>query len=121
MKDKISPETQKEIEQIKLRIYAWKNLFDIEVKLYVDGWAIFLREKNVYPRSIIIFKSYENGTYSIKSFEIHLRNYKDEVFKELYTADNIENQKDLLNELKDVIYGKDLLNNASEIYKNTFV
>ncbi len=112
---------QTEIDDFKKKIQVWKNLFDIKIEFYIDGWAIFLREKSFYPRIIIIFKSYEKCSYSIKSFEIHLRNYKDEEFKELYSIESIKDQKYLLNELKEVIYGKDLINSASKIYKNTFL
>jgi hypothetical protein len=121
MKYKISSEIQNEIEYIKQKVQVWQNLFDVEVELYFDGWAIFLREKIMYPRSIIIFKSYEDGTYSIKSFEIHLKNYKDEEFRELYAVERIKNRNDLLIELKDVIYGKDLISDASNMCKNTFI
>lgn len=121
MKNKFSLEIKAEIDEFKHKIQVWKNLFDIEIELYIDGWAVFLREKNIYPRIIIIFKSYENCLYSIKSFEIHLENYKDEEFKELYSLENIKDQKHLLNELKEVIYGKDLINDVSKNYKNTFL
>lgn len=121
MKNKFSLEIKAEIDEIKHKIQIWKNLFDIEIELYIDGWAIFLREKNLYPRIIIIFKSYASGTYSIKSFEVHFNNFKNEEFKELYTQDNIKDQKNLLDELKKVIYGKDLISEASKIYKSAFL
>jgi len=121
MNSKFSTEIQAEIDEIKNKVQAWKNLFDIEIDLYIDGWAVFLREKNAYPRNIIIFKSYESSTYSIKSFEVHLKNYKDEEFKELYNIENIKDQSTLLHELREIIYGKDLMNDASNMYKKTFL
>ncbi len=121
MNSKFSAEIQAEIDEIKNKVQAWKYLFDIEINLYIDGWAVSLREKNAYPRYITIFKSYESCTYSIKSFEVHLKNYKDEEFKELYKVENIKDQSTLLHELREIIYGKDLMNDASNMYKKTFL
>ena len=47
MDNEFSSETQHEIEEIKNNIEVWKPLFDIKIDLYFDGWAIFLREKNL--------------------------------------------------------------------------
>lgn len=121
MENKFSPQIQTEISEIVDKIQKWKKLFDTKIEFYFDGWAISLREKNVYPRNITIFKSYERDTYSIKSFEVHLKNYNKEEYKELYSVDNIKDKNDLVEELKDLIYGKDLLADASKIYKNTFL
>ena len=121
MKNKFSPEIQNEIDEIFEKINTWKELFYLKVEFYFDGWAIFLREKNLYHRSIVIFKSYSKTTYSLKSFEIHLHKLKKEEFREIYSEENIRNHKDLLKELKEVIYGKDLLKNASKTYKNAFL
>lgn len=120
MQNNFSTEIQTELNEIKYEIQEWKSLFDIEIELYIDGWAIFLREKNIYPRSIIIFKSYENCTYTIKSFEIHLKDYEKEEFRELYSVDDIKNKNILLNEIKAIIYGKDLMNDASNLYRANF-
>jgi len=121
MKNKFSLEIQNEIDDIFEKINIWKELFFFKVEFYFDGWAIFLREKNLYPRSIVIFKSYAKNTYSLKSFEIHLHNLKKEEFKEIYSKENIRNHENLLKELIEVIYGKDLLRNASKTYKNAFL
>ncbi|MFX0105016.1 MAG: hypothetical protein ACFE75_05965 [Candidatus Hodarchaeota archaeon] len=121
MENKFSPEIQTEINEIIQKIQRWKNFFDIKIEFYFDGWAIFLREKNVYPRNITIFKSYDRDIYSIKSFEVHLKNYNEEEYKELYYVDNIKNKNNLVKELKALIYGKDLLEDACKIYKNTFL
>jgi hypothetical protein len=120
MNDKFSPENQIEIDDILNKIQRWKQFFELKIEFYFDGWAIFLREKNVYPRSITIFKSYESGTYSIKSFEIMLKNYNKEEFKELYFNKDIRNKDSLLEELKAVIYGKDLGKDALKLFNNTF-
>ena len=121
MKNKFSPEIQNEIDDIFEKIHIWKELFYFKVEFYFDGWAIFLREKNLYPRSIVVFKSYAKNTYSLKSFEIHLHNLKKEEFKEIYSKENIRIHENMLKELKEVIYGKDLLRNASKTYKNAFL
>ncbi|MFX0039068.1 MAG: hypothetical protein ACFFCY_07225 [Promethearchaeota archaeon] len=121
MKNHFIPETQAEINRIINKIQKWENLFELKTELYFNGWAIFLREKNLYPRYIIIFKSYDTTHYSIKSFEIHLINYHKEEYKELYSNDQIEDSNSMLKELKEIIYGKDLIKSASEIYKNAFI
>ena len=121
MNEKFSPKIQTEINEIIFKIEKWKNYFNINFEFYFDGWAIFLREKNTFPRFITIFKSYHTNTYSIKSFEVHLKNYNKEEFKELYFINKISNQKNLLDELKAVIYGKDLVKNASKIYHNSLL
>ncbi|UCD02280.1 MAG: hypothetical protein JSV23_04505 [Promethearchaeota archaeon] len=121
MENKFSPQIQIEINDIINEIQKWKKFFDSKTEFYYDGWAIFLREKNLYPRTITIFKSYERNTYSIKSFEVHLKNYNKEEYKELYSVENIKDKTELVQQLKDLIYGKDLLEDASKIYKKTFL
>jgi hypothetical protein len=121
MKNKFSKEIQVEIDNILNNINKWKNFFEIKIDFYYDGWAIFLREKCLYPRRIILFKSYKDLKYSIKSFEIQLKNYQKEEYKELYSNYNIYNLDSLITELKEVIYGKDLIQEASKIYNNIFV
>ena len=121
MNNKFSAEIQAEINDIVSKIQNWKNFFNYKIEFYFDGWAIFLREKNAYPRYITIFKSYNTNTYSIKSFEVYLKDFQKEEFKELYFIDNISTKNDLLKELKDIIYGKDLIQEASELYNNTFL
>ena len=120
MNNKFSLEIQIEIDEIINKIQRWKKFFELKTEFYFEGWAIFLREKNAYPRSITIFKSYETRTYSIKSFEITLKNYNKEEFKELYFVDNIRNKDSLLEELKEIIYGKDLEKDASKLFNNMF-
>ncbi|MCK4779987.1 MAG: hypothetical protein KAT57_07365 [Candidatus Lokiarchaeota archaeon] len=121
MKNKFSPEIQTEINEIINKIQRWKNIFDYKIEFYFDGWAIFLREKHVYPRFITVFKSYEANTYLIKSFEVSLKDYQKEEFKELYSIENINCINDLLKELKDIIYGKDLIKGASDLYNKLFL
>ena len=77
MENKYSIKTQKEINYILENISIWKDLFFIQTEFFIDGWALYLKEKTIYARKIVIFKS--NSQYSIKSFEIHLNNYKKEV------------------------------------------
>jgi hypothetical protein len=121
MIDKFSHETQAEINKIMKKIRRWENFFEFQTEFYFNGWAISLREQNLYPRYIIIFKSYDTGLYSIKSFEVHLKNYQKEEFREIYSNDHLEDMNAMLEELKDVIYGKDLIEEASKIYKDAFI
>ncbi|MFX1316950.1 MAG: hypothetical protein ACFE9T_13900 [Promethearchaeota archaeon] len=121
MENKFSLEIKNEIDDILEKIDYWKSSFSINLEFYFNGWAIFLKEKNIYPRCIVIFKSYNTNLFSIKSFEVHLNNYKKEEFKEIYSVENIDNQNALFKELKEIIYGKDILNNASKIYRNRFL
>lgn len=107
-------EHQNEIDNILIKIQPWKNLFFITVEHYFDGWAIFLKEKNIYPRNIVIFKAHYNNIYTLKSFEIITPDYGKEEYKELYFNEYIPNPEVLLRELKEVIYGKDLINSASQ-------
>ncbi|MCK4284822.1 MAG: hypothetical protein KAX18_01415 [Candidatus Lokiarchaeota archaeon] len=120
MNSKFSREIQDDIEAILKQLQFWKDIFCFNTEFYYDGWAIFLREKNLYPRCIVIFKSFENDSYSIKSFEVHLQNFKTEKFKELYSVEKIKNLDALLIELKEIIYGKDLGNQVLRMYKDTF-
>ncbi|MHA1477981.1 MAG: hypothetical protein ACTSPU_07260, partial [Promethearchaeota archaeon] len=71
-------------------------------------------EKSIYPRSIVIFKSYSEEYYSIKSFEIHSNKAK-EFFKELYANEKIYTRLNLYSEGKEIIYGKDILESISRI------
>ncbi|MFX1592460.1 MAG: hypothetical protein ACFFB6_10320 [Promethearchaeota archaeon] len=121
MENESSNEIQAEIDAFINKIQKWRDFFDFQVKIYFDGWAISLREKNLYPRLIIIFKSFENKLYSLKSFEVHLKDYQHEEFKEIYSVDNIDNLDTLVVELKEIIYGKDLMKEVSKIYKNAFI
>jgi len=121
MKNKFSPKIHAEINSIINKIQKWENFFEFRTEFYFNGWAISLREKNLYPRYIIIFKSYDSQMYSIKSFEIHLKNYQKEEYKELYSNNHINDTNSMLEELKEIIYGKDLIEEASKIYKNAFI
>ena len=118
MEKKYSPIIQAEIEKILAKIQAFKKFFSINIEYYIDGWAIFLNEKNIYPRRIIIFKSYNNNSFSIKSFEINLNNPRKEENKELYSIINLENVDIVMKELKEIIYGKDIMKYTSEKYFN---
>ena len=121
MESKYSPEIQAEIDEITNKIQRWQNIFDFKTEFYYNGWAISLREKSVYPRCIIIFKSFDTNSFSIKSFEIHLKNLQKEEYKELYCTDNLNSIKSVLEELKEIIYGKDLIQEASRIYRKAFM
>ncbi|MFX1481082.1 MAG: hypothetical protein ACFFCI_23625 [Promethearchaeota archaeon] len=120
MKNKFSPNVQNEFEDIFNKIQIWKDLFDIQLEFYHDGWAISLKERRIYPRSIVIFKCYRKNLYSIKSFEVHPQNYKKEKFNELYFIEDIKSKKELFRELRDIIYGKDLRNHILNMCEDTF-
>ncbi|MFX1275163.1 MAG: hypothetical protein ACFFBP_09765 [Promethearchaeota archaeon] len=108
MENKYQDDIQKEINLILERIRSWKNLFFIASEYYFDGWSIILKEKNAYPRRIVIFKSYLTNSYSIKSFEIHFDTNHKEKHEELYFVDKIRTPEEVLREIKEIIYGKDL-------------
>ncbi len=114
MEHKFSPKTQKEVNTVLDNLAEWKNLFSIGVDYFYEGWAIYLKEMSIYPRSIVIFKSYSEDYYSIKSFEIHSSKEK-EVFKELYVNEKIDTLSALYAEIKEIIYGKDILGSISSM------
>jgi len=111
---KNSLKTQKEVDIVLNKLDEWKSLFSIKVDYFYEGWAIYLKEKSIYPRSIVIFKLYSEDYYSIKSFEIH-SNKEKEIFKELYVNEKIETILNLYSEVKEIIYGKDILGSISRI------
>ncbi len=119
--EKYSIDIQNEIESILNSLYSWRNLFSITIEHYIDGWAIYLKEIRAKPRLIIIFKSYEKASYSIRSSEIQFNDLlKNEEELELYKVENLPNQNILIKELKEVIYGKDLINFTSIKFKDQF-
>ena len=115
MESKYSLKTQKEIEDLSDKIDEWKEIFTITLKYFYEGWAFYLREKNIYPRLIVIFKPYIEDFYILKSFDIHINPENNETYEELYTSEEIEDLNLLVKELKDVLYGKDLI--KSELKK----
>ena len=117
MESKYSSEIQEEIDDIVKKI-PFKIFFLVNVDFYIDGWAIFLREKNLYPRRLVIFKSYASESYSIKSFEIKIDNLEKEDYIELYFKEDIANSDLLIKELREIIYGKDIINFTSNKYKS---
>ncbi len=114
MDRKYSLETQKEINMVLANFDEWKNLFSIKVDYFYEGWAIYLKEKSIYPRSIVIFKAYSENHYSIKSFEIHVNKGK-EIFKELYVNEKIDTLSELHSEVREIIYGKDILGSIASM------
>jgi hypothetical protein len=118
MENKYSLKTQNDINQILKKLEIWKNQFSIEISYYYEGWAINLTEKSIYPRLIIIFSPFNQDIYSIKSFEIHYEENKKETYKEIYVRNYLENIADLLKEVNEIIYGKDLINSISKKYND---
>ncbi|MFX1277667.1 MAG: hypothetical protein ACFFAT_21820 [Promethearchaeota archaeon] len=119
MENKYSLETQAEIENILKEIHFKKSFF-VKYEFFFDGWAIFLKEKTIYPRLIVIFKSYIKNSFSIKSFEIQNNNYNKEKYNQLYFVEKIKNPEELIKELNAIIYGKDIMNYTSKKYHEYF-
>jgi hypothetical protein len=114
MDRKYSHETQKEVSAVLDKLEEWKNFFSFKVVYFYEGWAIYLNEKSIYPRSIVIFKPYTENYYSVKSFEIHSSNKK-EIFKELYVNEKIDSLSKLFAEVREIIYGKDIIGSISNM------
>lgn len=121
MEKKYSSTTQAEIEKILTKIHTFSKFFSINVEYYIDGWALFLNEKNIYPRRIVVFKSYNNDSFSIKSFEINLKNNQKEETNELYSIINLDSIDAVIKELKQIIFGKDMMSYTSEKYFNKVI
>ena len=115
MDPKYCSKTQKEVSTVLKSLFEWENLFSIKVKYFYEGWAVYLREKSMYPRCIVIFKSYSKESFSIKSFEINFDKIKSESYKELYVNESIYSISSLLSEIKQIIYGKDMLENFKKL------
>ena len=112
--EKYSLEIKGEIDSIISSFHSWRNLFTIIIEHFIDGWALFLKENRAFPRKIIVFRSYEKKSYSLKSYEIYFNKIsKKEEEIELYTVEGIGTKTQLIKELRAVIYGKDIINFAS--------
>ncbi|TFG28484.1 MAG: hypothetical protein EU532_05155 [Promethearchaeota archaeon] len=120
MEHKYSPILQAEIEQILENIKQFNKLFSINIEYFIDGWALFLFEKSIYPRQIVIFKSYNHNSFSVKSFEVKSNNNGKEEFEELYSIKNLNTIDLLIKELKEIIYGKDIMHYTSKNYFDNF-
>jgi hypothetical protein len=110
MEKKYSKKTQVLIEKFLNYIESWKSLFSVSINYYFEGWAAYLTEKSMFPRSIVVFNQYDVGNFSIKSFQVSYDKKAKEIFTELYSKENIQGLENLCLELKEVIYGKDLIN-----------
>ncbi|MFW9936557.1 MAG: hypothetical protein ACFFD5_02845 [Candidatus Thorarchaeota archaeon] len=116
MEDKYSLKTQSDITQILSSLEVWKKQFSFDISYYYEGWAINLTEKSIYPRLIVIFSSYHDDSYSVKSFEIYFDEHQKKFYKELYVNNKLDNILDLMKEINEIIYGKDLINSISKEY-----
>lgn len=110
MEKKYSEKTHSVIEKFLDYVESWKDLFSISINYYVEGWAAYLTEKNMFPRSIVIFNPYDAEYFSVKSFEISYDKNKKEIYTELYSIENIKGIENVCRELKEIIYGKDIIN-----------
>lgn len=115
MDPKYCSKTQREVSTVLKSLFEWKNLFSIKVKYFYEGWAVYLREKSMYPRCIVIFKPYSKESFSIKSFEINFDKTKNDSYKELYVSESIYSISNLLSEIKQIIYGKDILGSIKKL------
>jgi hypothetical protein len=118
METKYSPIIQAEINSLFNKIQIYEKYFSIRIEYYIDGWAIFLEEKNLYPRVIVIFKDSTKPAFSIKSYEIHSNDLVYQKFVELYSSEEVQDGEEVLKELRALIYGKDILTYISKKYFN---
>ncbi|MBY9002558.1 MAG: hypothetical protein KGD73_01170 [Candidatus Lokiarchaeota archaeon] len=106
-------DTQIQVNKLLKKLGIWKNLFSVKINFYVEGWAAYLMEKNIYPRLIVIFKPFDCEYFSIKSFEVSYDAKAREIHSEIYARDLIYGFENLFKELKEVIYGKDVVSSFS--------
>ena len=117
---KYSNKTQSEIDELLNKLNIWEKFFKITLNYFYEGWAIYLRERALYPRLIVIFKPYLNKYYSISSFEIHNTENNKEVYKKLYINEKIQNTLDLVSEFNKILYGKDICSSLLSITPSQF-
>jgi hypothetical protein len=113
MEKKYEYDTQIQVGKLMKKLGIWKDLFSVKINFYVEGWAAYLMEKNIYPRLIVIFKPYDCDYFSIKSFEVSYDTKANEIHSEIYSQDLIYGFQNLFVELKEVIYGKDIITSIS--------
>jgi len=113
MEKKYDHDTQIQVDKLMKKLGIWKDLFSVKINFYVEGWAAYLMEKNIYPRLIVIFKPYDCDYFSIKSFEVSYDTKANEIHSEIYSQDLIYGFQNLFVELKEVIYGKDIITSIS--------
>jgi len=113
MEKKYEEDTQIQVNELMKKLGIWKDLFSVKINFYIEGWAAYLMEKTIYPRSIVIFKPYECDYFSIKSFEVSYDMKSNEIHSEIYSRELIYGFQNLYLELKEVIYGKDVLSSIS--------
>lgn len=113
MEKKYEYDTQIQVDKLMKKLGIWKDLFSVKINFYVEGWAAYLMEKNIYPRLIVIFKPYDCDYFSIKSFEVSYDTKANEIHSEIYSQDLIYGFQNLFVELKEIIYGKDIITSIS--------
>jgi len=113
MEKKYDHDTQIQVDKLMKKLGIWKDLFSVKINFYVEGWAAYLMEKNIYPRLIVIFKPYDCDYFSIKSFEVSYDTKANEIHSEIYSQDLIYGFQNLFVELKEIIYGKDIITSIS--------
>jgi hypothetical protein len=117
MEKKNEYNTQIQVNKVMKKLSIWKDLFSVNINFYVEGWAAYLMEKTIYPRLIVIFRPYDYNHFSIKSFEVSYDAKANEIHSEIYSKDLIYGFQNLFIELKEIIYGKDIISSIStELY-----
>ena len=117
MESKYSISSQEEIHSILNYLERWNKFFSIETHYFIDGWSISLSELTLYPRHIIIVKNFNQNYYEIKSFEVSISESFEEEYNELFSVDKINNKEDLIKEIREIIYGKDLFKDIKKSLK----
>lgn len=85
-----------------------------------DGWRINLRERTLFPRLIQITKNEKKESFMIQSFEIIHKAYPNsseyrEGLNKLYESEEMLDMESLIKELKEILFGKDLLHSMRDI------
>lgn len=117
MHSKYSNSCQEEIQSIIDYLKKWNRFFSIEIQYFIDGWSISLNELTLYPRYIVVAKFYNCECFNIKSFEVSLNESFEEEHKEIFSINQIKTKEKLFQEIRQIIYGKDLFSNVKNCLK----
>ncbi len=117
MLDGIINDNQVEIDYITSQLGIWNHIFIVKKEFYLDGYALYFIEKNLYPRLIVIYKSKKTQDFSLNSYKkIFDIKHSKEKFLELYSVKRIKNAEDLLKHLRKTFCGSDIITYAIQKY-----
>lgn len=117
MQDGLIDDNQAEIDYIISQLGIWNYIFIVKREFYLEGYALYFVEKNLYPRLIVVYKSKKNQDFSLYSYKkIFDIEHNKEKFLELYSIKKIENTEDLLKHLRKTFCGSDIIINAFQKY-----